>query len=186
MVEKTGTLSFLFQQGPRGKIARTADRATIGRQFVSIVTLHESTKQYKDAAGITHFDIDLSITGGFKGGAENRIVDGQKHSIETDMLGTIYEQCTWAHLDKIEDPWLKEGWVYSPKEKEEGGAGPNGELHMEIHATNSKGDFSTHAIWGFTELNGVRYHCRRAISRKGKQEARAVGIYGYTGPSKRK
>lgn len=103
------------------------------------------------------------------------------------MLGTIYETCTWAKLEDIDDdPWLKEGWSYTPGEADKGGPGPNGELHIEVRATNSKGDFSTHAVWGFTELNGVRYHCRRAISRKGEKEARALGIYGYTGEGKRK
>ncbi|KAL2128436.1 hypothetical protein VTI74DRAFT_9189 [Chaetomium olivicolor] len=154
------------------------------RQFVFIVTLHESMKQHIDKGGITHIDIDLSITGGFKGGQENRIIDGKKHAIETEMLGTIYEQARWANLDDIDDPWLKESWVYTADELKNGGGEPNGELHIEIRATNCKGGFDTQAVWGFTEIDGVRYHCRRGVCRKGDEVARAIGIYGYIGPKK--
>ena len=157
---------------------------TLNPQFVFIVTLRESVKQHIDKEGITHIDIDLSITGGFKGGQENRIIDGKKHAIETEMFGTIYEQARWANLDGIEDPWLKEGWVYTADELKNGGGGPNGELHIETHATNSRGGFDTRAVWGFTEIDGVRYHCRRGVCRKGAESARAIGIYGYIGPKK--
>lgn len=97
------------------------------------------------------------------------------------MLGTLHEEARWVNLADISDPWMREGWVYTADELEKGGGGPNGELHIEIRATNGSGDFSTLAVWGFTEIDGVRYHCRRGMCRRGEAEARAVGIYGYTG-----
>ncbi|EEY15226.1 conserved hypothetical protein [Verticillium alfalfae VaMs.102] len=156
------------------------------RQFLHILTVKETHTQYVDSEGITHIDVALSISGGFGGNSENRIIDNKKHAVETEMLGTLYEQCRWANLDEVDDdPWLKEGWVYTNDERENGGAGPNGELHIESRGTNSSGSFSTVGLWGFIEINGARYHCRKAICRKGKEKARVLGVYGYVGPAEK-
>ena len=152
------------------------------RQFLHILTVKETHTQYKDGEGITHIDVALSISGGFGGNNENRIIDNKQHTVETEMLGTLLERCRWANLDEIEDEWLKEGWVYTDDELKNGGGGPNGELHIESHGSNASGAFSTVGLWGFVEIDGARYHCRKAIARRGKETCRVTGIYGYTGP----
>lgn len=149
--------------------------------MVHFITLRESTEQFIDSDGTAHIEISQTITGGLKGDHEKRVIDGKTYPRDTHMLGTFHERCRWINLEDVEEPWLTEGWVYTSDELGSGGPGPNGEMHIEVRATNSKGEFNTVAIWGFTEIDGARYHCRRGICRRGAEVAKCIGIFRYCG-----
>jgi len=107
------------------------------------------------------------------------------------MLGTLNEKARWISLDEIdegqqhetspeENAWLKQDWVYATPEEE------LDKQHIEVLTSSAKGEYSIRTIWGFTEIDGVRYHTRKGVCRRGKDVARANGIYTFVGELKGK
>ncbi|KAL1966314.1 hypothetical protein VTN77DRAFT_4667 [Rasamsonia byssochlamydoides] len=146
------------------------------RQVVNIVTLTEHINHITDSPNdVQRIEIEQRISGGFKGGNECRVLDGSEQRFDNEIFGTIKEWSTWSDLSDVEDEWLKDGWLEGENER----AGPKGEKHIKVFSTNEKFGWNVTAIWGFVGINGQRYHARKVVCKKGSEEARARGIYGW-------
>lgn len=124
----------------------------------------------------THkIEVEQKMTGGFKGGEDVHVLDGTERSSESVIYGTFLGSSNWSDLSDVDDEWLKEGWIQDQVEE----AGPQGEMYIKITGTHEALAWVTTVIWGFVELDGQRYHARKAVCRKGNLEERARGIYSW-------
>jgi hypothetical protein len=72
--------------------------------------------------------------------------------------------------------YLKEGWL-----SEGEAAGPNGEKHVQSFVINEKAGWTGEQIWGFIQIDGVRYYARRVIVIKGDKAMRVRMVYDWHG-----
>ena len=87
-------------------------------------------------------------------------------------------------LEEIEDPWLKENWVYTDDELKNGGTSPSSELHIQSRGSNISGSWETQGLQGFTKIDKVRYYYYKIMAKSNKDIIRIIAIYSYIGPSK--
>jgi hypothetical protein len=128
--------------------------------------------------GVSHVDIDSTATGGIKGTSEYRILDWQPRPHEDHIFGSLSTKNRWIKKDGPElaahDDFLKEGWL---DEK----VGPNGEELIECYAINESGGWEGKQIWGFSLLDGKRWHTRRIVVSKGSEAVKVRIYYSYEG-----
>jgi len=51
--------------------------------------------------------------------------------------------------------------------------------HLQTIVRNEKGAWKAEQTWGFEEIEGVRYHTRRIVVRKGEISRRARQVYSF-------
>lgn len=139
----------------------------------AVVAVTEHISQTEAQNNVARFDIELRITGGFKGGKEWLVLDGSEETMNHVNLGPVKNVCTWSDLSDVDDEWLKEGWL------DEEPAGPNGERYLKISVKSEQGGWHLTNIWGFIEIEGERYHARKLLCQKGEETARCRAIYGW-------
>ncbi len=64
------------------------------RKLISSVTITLYVKQYKDANGDEHIDIEQIGTGGFKGNYEQRILTWSEREADDRVFGPVSELCS--------------------------------------------------------------------------------------------
>lgn len=131
----------------------------------------EHTKQFVDDKGVETILIDSTITGGFKGTSQCRPLDGSVQSIMDDTFGLIKETNTWSDLSDINNKWLKEGWL-----QEQDGADRE---HIKVVASNEGFGWSSVAVWGFSEINGQRWHVRKVSAVKDGKQYNVRAVYDW-------
>ncbi|KAF2132465.1 hypothetical protein P153DRAFT_382091 [Dothidotthia symphoricarpi CBS 119687] len=135
------------------------------RQAAGIVTVIEHIKQSKTPSDVLRYDIELRISGGFKGGAE-WLLDGSEESMNHVNLGRIKSASIWSDLSELDDAWLKDDWLI------ERSSGPDGLKHIKASVTSEKGGWHLTNVWGFVNLEGKRYHARKLLVRRRDKVAR--------------
>ena len=166
-MEKTGDVNLEDKLRPRPVL--------IFLQAATVVTLTEHVRQYIGEDKVHRIEIEQKMTGGFKGGEDAHVLDGIERSSESVIYGTFNACSEWSDLSNVDDEWLKEGWIHDQSEE----AGPHGEMFIKIIGTHLALGWTTTVIWGFVELDGQRYHARKAVCKKGDIEERARGVYSW-------
>lgn len=54
---------------------------------------------------------------------------------------------------------------------------------VQVWALSEGGTWTAELIWGFEEIEGKRYHTRRAVVRNGEKFERVRLVYDYLGPN---
>jgi hypothetical protein len=72
-------------------------------------------------------------------------------------------------VSEIEDEFLKQGW--------------EGEDVVESYAESVDNGWTALQIWGFADVEGVRRHVRRVVTKKGKDELKIRIVYDWAPPS---
>jgi hypothetical protein len=137
------------------------------RKAISWATVTLHCKQYVgDEDGVTHIDIEQTVTGGIKGTTEIRILDWVERPHSDYMFGNLKGRSRWIAQGGAEwaqlDSFLTDGWLEGEGEK----AGPNGETHIHGFVDNQERGWTAEQIWGFAELEGKRYYTRRVLCKK--------------------
>lgn len=139
------------------------------------MTVTEHIKQSKTPSDIARYDIELRISGGFKGGSEWLVLDGSEEPMDHVNLGRITNASTWSDLSEVDDEWLKEDWL------DEAPLGPNGEKHIKASVKSEQGGWQLTNVWGFMDIEGKRYHARKLFIQRGEETARCRAIYAWAG-----
>ncbi|OBT50335.1 hypothetical protein VE04_08932 [Pseudogymnoascus sp. 24MN13] len=129
--------------------------------------------------GLTIIDIESTGTGGIQGTAEHRELNWSERAHEDHGCGSLTGQTKWldnkgADWDAL-DSFQKEGWLDER-------VGPNGEPHILTTAVSKSNGWTAIQVWGFTELNGVRYYTRKVVITKGSEVLKVRIFYDFAGP----
>lgn len=149
------------------------------RKAIGLATITLTISE-KVVDGVTHIDISSTATGGIQGTAEHRELDWLERPHEDHVFGSLTGQNKWisnsgADWDALDD-FQKEGWL---DEK----VGPNGETHILSSATSKANGWTAIQLWGFTELNGLRYYTRKVVITKGSEVLKVRLFYDFQGAS---
>ncbi|KAI9851765.1 MAG: hypothetical protein M1838_002842 [Thelocarpon superellum] len=156
------------------------------RKAIAIAPVSLVMKQYDDpTTGVTHLDTEQRGVAGIKGWVEARTLDFQEREADNGLFGKVRSQSRWVKVGEIEDDFLKEGWLVTDDDAPltEGGdkAGPGDLLHS--HVVSLQADWVAEQIWGFSEVDGKRYHTRLVVVSTPKERVQAKLVYDYTGES---
>ncbi|MCJ1312086.1 hypothetical protein MMC25_005760 [Agyrium rufum] len=124
----------------------------------------------------TRLVTDQAAPGGImKGNTDERILDWEYREKKVPMFGEIKTRTRFVGMQDLageQKEWLKEGgWLA----EEEAGVWRG----VQSEVVNEAKGWVAEQIWGFQEVNGQRYHVRRAEARKGKEIQRARLVYDY-------
>lgn len=149
----------------------------IKRRAANYITLTDHLTQYTDDKGLDHVDVKQTVTGGFKGGVENRTLDWQVYEAANETFGQVKDQCKWLggpdELDGEQGAeFLKEGWIDE---------GEEGKKLLLATMESVKGGWRSVAVWGFQMINGERYHVRKVAVKKGDQMLTGRALYDWGG-----
>jgi len=150
------------------------------RKAIAWATVTLAIKQYTPEEGTTHIDIEQTATGGIKGTSELRTLDWVAREHSDHMFGDLKGRSRWLTDLKSDvsgnggplDPFCTEGWL---DEK----VGPNGEGFIQSFVVNEKNGWSAEQVWGFAIIDGVRYHTRRVIVKKGSELLKVRLVYDF-------
>jgi hypothetical protein len=148
------------------------------RKAIGLATITLSISE-KVEDGTTIIDIESTGTGGIQGTAEHREVNWTEREHEDHVFGPIAGRTKWldnkgADWDAL-DSFQKDGWL---DEK----VGPNGEPHIYTIAVSKTNGWTAIQVWGFTELNGLRYYTRKIVVTKGSEVIKVRLLYDFAGP----
>lgn len=148
------------------------------RKAIGLATITLTIKETK-VNDVTHIDISSTATGGIQGTAEHRELDWTEHGHEDHVFGSLVGRNKWldnkgAEWDALDD-FQKDGWL---DEK----VGPNGEPHILSTATSAANGWTAIQLWGFTEVNGLRYYTRKVVITKGSEVLKVKLYYDFQGP----
>jgi len=142
------------------------------------ITLH--VKEYVPEDGVTHIDIDQTVSGGIQGTTELRCLDWTERSHSDHMFGDLKGKSRWIDLGSAEagalDSFLKDGWLEDGE-----AAGPNGETHIQSWVENEGNGWTAEQIWGFAVVDEVRYYVRRVVVIKGEEVLKVRLVYNWQG-----
>lgn len=138
-----------------------------------------SVKQYNEA-GVEHIDISQVATGGIGGTTEQRALDWVDRGHSDQLFGDVKGKNRWvSDLSAGEsgeggplDPYLVEGWNLADKEPGQ---------YLQSWVINEKAKWTAEQIWGFSDLNGKRYHTRRVVVKKDGKKKVATLYYDWLG-----
>ncbi|OBT70163.1 hypothetical protein VE03_00518 [Pseudogymnoascus sp. 23342-1-I1] len=148
------------------------------RKAIGLATITLSiTEKVED--DVTIIDIASTGTGGIQGTAEHRVLDWSAKEHEDHVFGPLTGQTKWldnkgAEWDAL-DSFQKDGWL---DEK----VGPNGEPHILTVAVSKNNGWTAVQVWGFSELNGLRYYTRKVVVTKGSEVVKVRIFYDFAGP----
>jgi len=140
-----------------------------------MITVTLIVKQYRDAEGLYHIDIEQPGTAGIKGTSELRTVNGGWSEHEDHIFGHVKGITTWQKLSELKDDdedekFLKTGWSADIVEKDE---------VIKAVANSVNNGWSSTQIWGFEVINGERRYARHVVVKKGDKTIRAKLYYNF-------
>ncbi|MCJ1286686.1 hypothetical protein MMC26_006032 [Xylographa opegraphella] len=138
-----------------------------------MATITLTVSQYTEPeTNLTHIDIQQTATGGISGTTEQRTLDWQLRPHRDGVFGEVEGKSRWvllADLDKGPDyEWLTRGWL-----EESGGE------HVQSWVVSEKAGWTAEQIWGFEEINDVRYHTRHVVVRTHDDWKQARLVYNF-------
>lgn len=141
------------------------------------VTLY--VKQYDDADGKNHIDIEQVVIGGIKGTTEKRTLDNEpsKEAHEDHIFGKVtgYNRfAKWSEFkdDDPDDAFLKEGWTQDTYDL--------GETVLAAADSVTNG-WKSKMTWGFRIIDGERKYARAIIVSNNGKTIRIHTAYDYKG-----
>lgn len=159
------------------------------RKAIGVATITLNVKQYTDASGITHIDIDQTATGGISGTSEKRELNWEASSHSDHVFGKLEGRSRWINADAISQPlpdyevtekeasFLSQGWIEDDSEN----GGPNGERHIDSFVRNKDKKWTARQIWGFQMIDGERRYVRKVVVKEigGSKEHYVTLIYDW-------
>jgi len=147
------------------------------RKAISLLTITLIVKEYRDADGKYHIDIEQPGAAGIKGTSEHRTVNGGWSEHEDHIFGAVKGLTTWQKLSELKDDdedeaFLKKGWAEDIVKSDE---------VIKARADSIKNGWASTQIWGFEVINGDRRYVRHVVVKKGDKTIRSKLIYDYTG-----
>jgi hypothetical protein len=147
------------------------------RKAISLITVTLIVKEYRDADGKFHIDIEQPGTAGIKGTSELRTVNGGWNEHEDHIFGHVKGITTWQKLSELKDDdedeaFLKKGWAADIIETDE---------VIKAVANSVKNGWSSTQIWGFEVVEGERRYVRHVVVKKDDKTIRARLVYDYKG-----
>jgi hypothetical protein len=142
-------------------------------------------KQEVDDTGISIITIAQTASGGIKGETEVRKLDWSEATHTSGVFGTTRHRSRWTGVKGTTqsgnggtlDPYMTEGWLEEP-------VGKGGEDYLQDFVVNEKGGWTAEQIWGFTLVNGERYHARKTFVKKGDEVVKIRTLYDWKGKVK--
>jgi len=92
---------------------------------------------------------------------------------KTTFFGKVEGETKWVTLEEIEDDFQKKDWLPEMKEGK-------GLIRSWVRSLDR--DWEACQIWGFSEVNGVRYFTRRVVCKTPKKTLTARLVYDYISP----
>ncbi|EGP88092.1 unnamed protein product [Zymoseptoria tritici ST99CH_1A5] len=137
------------------------------QQAANYSSVSVNLKQYTDDQGVVH--VDQEQVSSVNTQHEPRILDNQMHERDIQYWGKVKGRSQFAKVADLQDAYLKEGW--------------EGDEILESFAESLENGWTADQVWGFAEVEGVRRHVRRILSKKGKDELRIRLVYDWAPPS---
>ncbi|KAL7276179.1 hypothetical protein RUND412_000830 [Rhizina undulata] len=141
------------------------------RKAIQLATITLHVKHYKDDAGVEHIDIDQTLTGGVKGTTELRELDWTDRDHEDHIFGKTIGKSRRINVEEVEDEYLRTGWL--PDTVETG--------VIDSYVVSEVNNWTAHQIWGFEEIDGVRYYVRHLKFETPKKRIDRRLVYTYIG-----
>ncbi|KAG1717961.1 hypothetical protein EDD22DRAFT_943997 [Suillus occidentalis] len=123
-------------------------------------TLTLVVKHYTDEGSLEHIDIEQTLSGGISGTNEERTLDWEERSQNSDVFGAVIGQSKRARVGEVDDEFLKSGWTEDAVE--------DGLILA----------WTAEQTWGFEVLNDERRYARHQDGPIFKHL-----YYDYIGPS---
>jgi hypothetical protein len=126
-------------------------------------------------------DIEQLISPGGLKNRESRILNWEESMNDDDTFGLMKGRSKWVGEGDVEwgtlDEWLREGWLVEGRD----GLLMGGKEQEWILTTarNVKNAWSIEGVWGFQEIGGERYYCRKLVTRKGDVVLRTRLVYEW-------
>jgi len=149
----------------------------IKRKAIQYGTITLFIKHYKDDDNVEHVDIDQTITGGFPGTREERILTWTERSHEDHLFGPVVGKSRRVQVSELDEVFLTKDWT--PDTVEHGVI----QSHVISDTPKSGTTWIANQTWGMEMVNDERRYCRHVkfIGPKGEDiESRLV--YDYLGP----
>jgi len=143
-------------------------------------------KQYTDANGVVHIEIDQEASGVPSGGThEHRTLDFQERELTDRVFGKIKGQTKFIGADEIASVIAEKGvsdgghlssdWIESDAEK----TGPNGASHVFNHVASVEEGWTATQVWGFQNVGGERRYVRNVVVAKNGESQKFKMIYDF-------
>ncbi|KAI0137081.1 hypothetical protein BJ170DRAFT_43196 [Xylariales sp. AK1849] len=154
----------------------------VTRKAIGLATITLHTKQYTDAEGLVHIDIDQTATGGIKGTSENRVIGAPLVHHSDWLFGKVEARSEWLAGPLAEHESIKEhgvdhlakGWLEGDEEK----TGPGGVAHLVTWVVSENG-WTACQVWGFQTIGGERRYARNVVIKKGDKKVDLRLVYDF-------
>ncbi|KAF8516689.1 hypothetical protein BU17DRAFT_92514 [Hysterangium stoloniferum] len=143
----------------------------ITRKAIGAAPVTQHIKQYVDANGVEHVDVESVLPGNMKS-IEPRVVDGSDQHDKDDLFGHIIRKSTRVKKAELDHDYLK-GNCNEPEVEEIGAL----RLVVSSDPEKSKHRWVLEQVWAFEEINGARY-CTERLHFEGFEGSEKQTIQG--------
>lgn len=153
------------------------------RKAIGLATVTLDVKQYTDAEGKHHIDIEQTATGGIKGTSEHRTLDHTYREHSDWLFGKVNGRSFFATAEALPatikeelggDEFLAEDWLKGEEEQ----TGPDGALHV-VNWVEAEAGWTAAQVWGFQTIGGERRYARNIVIRKGDKAEELRLVYDF-------
>lgn len=153
------------------------------RKAIAYATVTLTVKQYTDAEGAHHIDIEQTATGGIKGTSEHRIIDNtaREHSdwlfgkVKARSFATTAEALVAQIKEELDgDEFLAADWLEGQEEQ----TGPGGTLHI-VNWIEAEAGWTAAQVWGFQTIGGERRYARNVVVTKDGKKEKLRLVYDF-------
>ncbi|KAI1809435.1 hypothetical protein GGS20DRAFT_571977 [Poronia punctata] len=148
------------------------------RKIIANATVNLTVKQYTDANGIVHIEIDQEASGVPGGGShEHRTLDFQERELTDRVFGTIRGQTKFVSTEEIAIvlaekslPGLEHlaaDWIAEEKN------------HVFNHVRSVADGWTATQVWGFQIVGGERRYVRNVVVAKGDESQKFKMVYDF-------
>lgn len=143
------------------------------RRLAGLISVTVSIKTWTDPqTGDTRFLLQHTPPLGLPGMSEERALNFEPDEVAVPNLGKLRVRTRWGTVKELDqlDRYLAQGLE----------TGPHSMIHMKTEHLDV--DAVTHQVFGYEEIDGVRFHVRRIVVWKGDKVAKLRLVYNYIGP----
>ncbi|THH34032.1 hypothetical protein EUX98_g182 [Antrodiella citrinella] len=144
------------------------------RRAISMATIYQSMKHYKDDSDVEHLDIDQVLSGGVAASTELRTLDWKERETAHSLFGAVLGRSRRVKLQDLEDEYLKQGWLPSVE--------TDGAIQGIAQSDTAKSGttWDSDQIFGLEEINGEKRHTRHIhFTGPGGESILARMVYDY-------
>ncbi|KAJ7278898.1 hypothetical protein C8J57DRAFT_1125638 [Mycena rebaudengoi] len=147
------------------------------RKVISVGTVTLYIKHYQNDEGAECIDIDQTITGGYPGTREERILSWTDGYAEDSLFGAVVGKTRRVKASELEEDFLTKNWTAETLE--------HGLIQSYVNSDTPKSGtpWIANQTWGMEDINGERRHVRHVDFKGPKdEEIKARLVYDYLGP----